>query len=83
MRDCLGVNATVSARGHGANQSGFERRHRNDGRRGVSTSFRHRGPVQRLAINGFRRPTFSFSCLVGGTSNHQIRLEWSIDNVSR
>jgi hypothetical protein len=63
MRDCHGVNATARRQGHGRNQSGFERRQRTDGQRGALTSFRHCGPVQRLAINGcFAGPaSFSFS----------------------
>jgi hypothetical protein len=35
MRDCHGVNATARRQGHRRNQSGFERRQRTDGQRGV------------------------------------------------
>jgi hypothetical protein len=78
MRNCHGVNATVSTRiGHGRNHSGFERRRRNDGQRGVMQSFRHCGPVQRRAIMSSAGPA---SCSLSGVESAEPqpsnRLDW-------
>jgi hypothetical protein len=71
MRDCHDVNATVSAlSGIGAKPKWFRASATERWAERCFHSFRHRGPAQRLAINGFRRPSILFllGCLVGGTS---------------
>jgi hypothetical protein len=76
MKDCLGVNATVSTfSGIGAKPKWFRASATERWAERCFHSFRHRGPVQRRGNQWvFRRPAFLFllGCLAGGTSTINI-----------